>query len=653
MLIYVASLSHETSTSFQNRCFPLAAGLIAEYLRSQFPCQVEVEVFKSPSELSETILQSPPDVMMFSMYMWNERLTCAFAERIRELNPELAVIIGGPNFSLDEDRNIAFLNDNPAVDAVVLGEGEIPAKHLVSVLIDNGDRHKLCDVKFPNVLTQGSTNQNIDSNVNIVPWLGKDKSPLFAKMLSPYASGLFDKFFVDGERPLIETNRGCPFKCAFCQQGQSYFNKVRHYSLDYVRDSINYIAKKIHTEKIDIPSIEIADANLGMYQRDAEVMDILRTTQGRYGYPQNVGCSTGKNRLEIIMSNVERLRKGSIQLRSAMQSLNKSTLKAVKRDNIKLDVYYGIQKKMDSLGVDNVADIMLGLPEESVETHAQGIYDLLDMGVKEFACLQTIVLKGTEFEKREYREKYGIKTKLRPIPECHGVYNLLGKDTQINEMEEIVFETDRLSHHDYLLSRKLHLVIMIFHNTRLLTPIYQYLEQRRVKVSTLIRSIMEQNHAGFETVIDDFLHDTLKEQFTIDQTMPEDSDIEALTANKIFRYLAIALFTKANEICDVLHSAMIDVLGTDQQAEVDELVAIFSDAVISPTKQNFEVTRKITAPGLQMLFGDTLVMSISERQKALLELFNKMHTHPEDKINKMVYHLRPSNLSLKINSIMA
>src|SRR3972149_4639162 len=62
---------------------------------------------------------------------------------------------------------------------------------------------------------------------------------------SPYLTGLFDKFFKHAGIPLIETNRGCPFTCTFCQQGGEYYTKVVHFDVSRVREEIMYIADRI------------------------------------------------------------------------------------------------------------------------------------------------------------------------------------------------------------------------------------------------------------------------------------------------------------------------------------------------------------------------------------------------------------------------
>ena len=51
-----------------------------------------------------------------------------------------------------------------------------------------------------------------------------------ASMPSPYLDGLFDELIKDCEYNLegtIETTRGCPYSCTYCEIGTSYYQKIR------------------------------------------------------------------------------------------------------------------------------------------------------------------------------------------------------------------------------------------------------------------------------------------------------------------------------------------------------------------------------------------------------------------------------------------
>ena len=64
---------------------------------------------------------------------------------------------------------------------------------------------------------------------------------------SPYTTGLFDHFLEDDNyQPLIQTNRGCPYKCTFCNEGSDYYNKINYHSLDYVKEELDYIVERVN-----------------------------------------------------------------------------------------------------------------------------------------------------------------------------------------------------------------------------------------------------------------------------------------------------------------------------------------------------------------------------------------------------------------------
>ena len=657
LTVYFGQLTHTLNGINQNRRFPLACGLIAEYLKSKLKSKVVVDVFKTPTELNKAMECTPPNVLLLSNYMWNEQLSCTFARQTRKKFPDALIIMGGPNFSLNFQTNVRFLKENPAIDKIVFHDGEIVTSIIVEEFLKLQSRNDVRRLKLPNTLSlldndivEGcrSTNLALGLKDNETRLGLKNVAETLNNIPSPYLSGLLDKFFLDGEVPLIETSRGCPFKCSFCQQGAKYFSKIRNFDTKRIVDEVNYIGRKIHDRKVDINTLCVADANLAMYSRDFEIFEGIKLIQDKYGFPKSVICSTGKNRPELIIKSASVLEKGSILLRSAMQSLNKPTLDAVNRSNINLDSFKKIQDEMNEHGLESNADMMLGLPEETRELHFQGMFELIDSGIKEIACLQTIALKGTELEKEEYIAKYGIKIKQRVIPECHGQYRILGENIDVVEKDQIIVGNNSLSFDDYLSCRKLHLIIMIFHNTRLLTVAYAMLDKLNIPRSRLVKAIYDSEIAGFGKLIGAFLDETRQELFDNNKDIMQISNFEKVISNKIFRYLSLALYQHKEVIERVLHKALIDVsVGCD---DADEVVRLFGMSVVSPFDKITERHVRIESHYLQQCFGGEVLIYLTDIQKALLVTLNKVFRSKEDKINRMAYHLKPANLSMHIKT---
>ena len=141
---------------------------------------------------------------------------------------------------------------------------------------------------------------------------------------------MFDKFLSDpGYMPMIQTNRGCPFSCTFCQEGQEYFNKVRRHSLKFVQEELNYISKKVRPDA----GLWITDSNWAMYKWDEDIADHISSLQKNIGWPRELITSTGKAQLERIVRIAKKLN-NSMFISNSVQSMDVNVLKDIKRKNL-------------------------------------------------------------------------------------------------------------------------------------------------------------------------------------------------------------------------------------------------------------------------------------------------------------------------------
>ena len=84
---------------------------------------------------------------------------------------------------------------------------------------------------------------------------------------SPYLTGVFDDIIANNEgyvfNGTLETNRGCPFACTFCDWGGVARSKISKLEDSLVNETIEYILKFKSVKRL-----EILDANFGIFERD-------------------------------------------------------------------------------------------------------------------------------------------------------------------------------------------------------------------------------------------------------------------------------------------------------------------------------------------------------------------------------------------------
>src|SRR5690606_35936932 len=101
---------------------------------------------------------------------------------------------------------------------------------------------------------------------------------------SPYLTGEFDDIPAEAWNQIlaIETNRGCPYGCTFCDWGSSTLSRIRKFSIDRVAAEIEWAASH------GVAAIDITDANFGIMSRDVEIARIIADIKRRTGFPQVV-----------------------------------------------------------------------------------------------------------------------------------------------------------------------------------------------------------------------------------------------------------------------------------------------------------------------------------------------------------------------------
>ena len=547
MNVFLCDLTHETVILVSDT-IPVNIGYVASYAKSIHGDAIDVQLFKYPQSAIDAIKANPPDVLALSNYSWNSNLSERVAAVAKAANPDVVTVQGGTNFPHDDAQQLLFLQQRPATDTHVELEGEVAFANLVGRVLE---ARETGGEVFDRPI-DGCAFIDPESRQSGEPRLIKGMRPARLKSLddipSPYLSGMLDHFFDGRLSPFIETNRGCPFKCTFCHTGNEYFQKVNMFSVERIRAELEYAAKLAKEQKNTV--LHLADTNFGMFPRDREICEILLDLQTRYGWPNHVVSTTGKNNKERVI-DVTSILGNTFSVTMSVQSMDANVLANINRSNIKLDHYMAINAHLQQEGRSTVGEMILGLPGETRESFTRGVKEVIDAGVSHATVYSLMMLYGTEFKDPAYRKKFEMEGKYRIVPLNFGEYD----GVRVFDYEEVCVNNKDMPFEDYLHLRKLALLIETIHNNRPLEEFYRYAVSLGLSRSDFLIRVfdaLDRAPDPIPEIFDAFMGETKGELWDSDAEMVEhyreEENYQRLKrgevgGNLIYKYKSLGLVT--------------------------------------------------------------------------------------------------------------
>jgi len=458
---------------------PLSVGYIAAYAKTQLGGELDPVLFKYPASFATYLKTDAPQIACFSNYMWNERLQSEFARRLKARHPNAITVFGGPNYPTEQHVQRRFLESRPDIDFYIDGEGEIGFVSLFKALADVGfdlQKLKASGTSVPNV-------HYLSGDQFVCSPLAPRILDLDAQLPSPYLMGLLDEFFDTTLHPLVQTSRGCPYSCTFCHDGIDYMNKTRKFSVDRIREELNYIA-----DRVQVPGLTLADLNWGMFPEDIDTAKILAQLKADRGWPRIIASATAKNQKQRIVE-MAKILGDSIQLGASIQSTDASVLKKIKRSNIGIETITLMARESARADTTTFSEVILCLPGDTKEKHLKSVFDMMDAGIRDMRTYQFILLPGTEGASDASRAEYQYQTRFRVLPRCVGTYSIYGDDVNIPEVHEVCVANNTMPFEDYLACRDFNLSLAIFNNGNLFEEIFSLAEVLDIRRSELMRCI--------------------------------------------------------------------------------------------------------------------------------------------------------------------
>lgn len=479
----------QINNSFSGQNYlPYAAGLLEGYVRRHAP-QPERYRFlpalyrRQPVRDAVAHLRDA-DVIGFSTYVWNIRISLEIARRIKAERPEVLIVFGGPQVP---DRAESFLRDNPCVDIACHGEGEAVFLEILERL-PAGDWDGIGSLSF--LRPDGS-------------FVSQPRAPRLrdlGQVPSPYLDDVFAPLMADNPEErwlaLWETNRGCPFSCTFCDWGSATAAKVSQFDMPRLLGEIEWFA----AQKIEF--VFCCDANFGMLPRDLDLARHVAEAKKEYGYPQALSVQNTKNATERAYQVQKLLSDAGLNkgVTISLQTLDDSTLQAIKRQNISSASFEELQRRFTRDGVETYSDVILGLPEETYDSFAEGVAHIITRGQHNRIQFNNLsILPNAEMGDPAYQRRFGMETVVSRTINIHG--SLSDSEDDVQEYQELVIATAAMPREDWRRTRVFCWMTALLHFDKVLQiPLVLMHERGGIPYRELLEAFSAGDLAGYPTL---------------------------------------------------------------------------------------------------------------------------------------------------------
>ena len=327
---------------------------------------LEFDINQKPIDIAEVILAAQPIILGLGVYIWNVQASTELIEILKRTNPDLCVIIGGPEVSYECDQQeIVRL-----ADYVITGEADLEFAEICRTLI-RGEKPSFKIIAAP--------------------------LPDVDKLQSPYE--LYDERDIAHRIIYVEVSRGCPFTCEFCLSSLDI--PVRQFALAPFTAALQRLYDRgvRHFKFVD----RTFNLNLNISRAILEFF-LERWTPGLFVHFEMV-----PDRLpEALREIISRFPPGALQFEVGIQTLNPQIEKNISRRQSHERMEDNLRWLREKSGVHIHADLIAGLPGENLKSIAAGFDRLLSFHPQEIQLGILKRLRGTPIVRHdaEYRMIY-------------------------------------------------------------------------------------------------------------------------------------------------------------------------------------------------------------------------------------------------------
>ncbi len=340
----------------------------------------EYTVHQPKENLLARIIACQPDVVCFSVYIWNRQLSLELAVSLRKALPEVRIVLGGPEVSFE---GTGFFEGYP-VDALICGEGEIPLRHVLKAWQNGKDPRTCPGLQLP-AMSSADAGQSFLGSLDELP--------------SPFAAGL-----VDLSRGYVyyESSRGCPYSCSFCMSALD--ERVRSFSMPRIQRDLGLLMQA------GVKQIKFVDRTFNYHAvRSREIIKfILENNRGSH-FHFEVGADLLD---EATLSLLESVPPGMFQFEIGVQTTSPTTLGRIGRKTSLEKLEENVSRLLAAGNIHLHLDLIAGLPGEASSDFFRSLRRVLALAPDHLQVELVKLLPGAPLR----QQAQGLKLQFDPSP---------------------------------------------------------------------------------------------------------------------------------------------------------------------------------------------------------------------------------------------
>ncbi len=313
---------------------------MGEPLRSQTKL-LEFTIHQRPTDIAEKLLGENPEIIGFGVYIWNVMEVSAVVVILKTIKPDITIVLGGPE--------VSFYPDVPVIteqaDYVISGPAELSF-------------YQLCE-------------QILAANEPENKFINGELQPLGSLEL-PY------RYYADQDIKnrliYVEASRGCPFKCEFCLS--SLDKTAKAFPLESFLSEIKQLLGR------GARNFKFIDRTFNL--KVSSSVTILEF------FLQHM-CDDLYLHFEVVPDNLpdklrdvlQRFPANSLQFEIGVQSFDPKIQKLISRHQDNDKTRENIRWLRENTGAHLHADLIFGLPEDTLENFSDSFDQLVNLRPQE------------------------------------------------------------------------------------------------------------------------------------------------------------------------------------------------------------------------------------------------------------------------------